>query len=84
MMWGDHGMGWGWSGAWGIFGVIHMLLWWVLIVVLIVFLLKWIGGRSRARGRHGEDSAIRILRERYARGEIGKEEFEQRKRDLSG
>ncbi len=84
MMWGDYGMGMGWGGGWGVFGVIHMVLWWILIIVLIVFLLKWIGSRSRGDMPGHEDSAMRILRERYARGEIGKEEFEQRKRDLGG
>ncbi len=80
MMWGDAGMGWG--GGWGVFGVIHMVLWWVLIIVLIVFLLKWIG--QRGAERDGQDGAIRILRERYARGEIDKDEFDKRKRDLGG
>lgn len=80
MMWGDYGMGWG--GGWGVFGMIHMLLWWVLLVVLVVALLKWIGRRPRDGGDTREDSALRILRDRYARGEIEREEFEQRKRDL--
>ncbi|MCL4747127.1 MAG: SHOCT domain-containing protein [Burkholderiaceae bacterium] len=81
MMWGDYGMGW--SGGWGVFGMIHMVLWWVLIIVLIVVLLKWIGRRTGgAAGRPEEDSAMRILREMYARGEITKEVFEQKKRDL--
>lgn len=75
-MWGDmssHGWSWG-------FGPLPMLLFWVLIIVAIVALGKWIFDRSGdgSRGR----SALDILKERYARGEIGKEEFEQKKRDL--
>lgn len=80
MMWSDHGMGWG--VGWGVFGMVHMVLWWVLIIVLIVVLLKWIGRLRKDPRDQREDSAIRILRELYARGEISKEVFDQRKRDL--
>jgi putative membrane protein len=82
MWWGDHGMGWG--AGWGFFGIFHVVLWWLLIVVLIVALVRWIGTRGRHDGGKREDSALRILRERYARGEIGKEEFDQRRKDLGG
>jgi putative membrane protein len=59
-----------------------MLLFWALIIVALVALGKWIFDRSgdAPRGR----SALDILKERYARGEIGKEEFEQKQRDLNG
>jgi len=79
-MWGD--MGWGGWGGWGMFGMIHMFLWWVLIILGIVVLARWIfGGGSDGRTKAG-DRALAILRERYARGEIDKQEFEARKRDL--
>ena len=78
-MWGE--MGW---GGWGMFNVFHMFLWWVLIVLGIVVLAKWLISGSRGGHPTGEDRALGILRERYARGEIGKEEFEARKRDLGG
>jgi putative membrane protein len=75
-MWGDMGShGWGWG-----FGPLAMLLFWALVIVGIVALGKWIFDRSgdASRGK----SALDILKERYARGEIGKEEFDQKKRDL--
>jgi putative membrane protein len=52
----------------------------VLVIVAIVALGKWIFDRpgDAPRGK----SALDILKERYARGEVGKEEFEQKKRDL--
>lgn len=78
-MWGE--MGW---GGWGMFSFVHMFLWWVLIVLGIVVLAKWLIAGSRGGRPAAEDRALGILRERYARGEIGKEEFEARKRDLGG
>lgn len=80
MMWGDWGMGWGW----GIFGTLHMVLWWVLIILGIAVLIKWLIGGSARSGRADSSRALEILKERYARGEIGKDEFEQKKRDLAG
>lgn len=80
-MWGEMGsMGWGWG--WGMLGAVHMVLWWVLIVLGIAVLVKWLFGGTRGGGRPGGHGALDILRERYARGEIGKDEFEQKRRDL--
>ena len=82
-MWGNM-MGWGGYGpGWGVFGVLHMLLWWVLIVLGIVVLVRWlVTGAHGGRHASSEDRALTILRERYARGEIDKAEYEARKKDL--
>ena len=78
-MMSDYGM----AGGFG-FGWIFMILWWVLIIVGIVALVKWVGTSSAAGGRSGGESrALDILKERYARGEIDEQEFQKRKRDLS-
>lgn len=83
-MWGGDMMGWGGGWGWSWFGMIHMVLWWFLIILGIVVLAKWLfGGASAGRGP-SEDRALAILRERYARGDIDKTEFEARKRDLGG
>ncbi|HSC93681.1 MAG TPA: SHOCT domain-containing protein [Burkholderiales bacterium] len=76
-MWGDYG--WGWSMG---FGMISMVLFWVLIILGIVILVKWIAGSTAGGGQTPVKTALDILKERYARGEIGREEFEQKKRDL--
>ena len=79
-MWGD--MGWGWGGGWGMLGIVHMVLWWTLLILGIVVLFKWITGGSSRDERESGNRALDILKERYARGEIGKDEFEQKKHDL--
>lgn len=82
-MWGDMGsMGWGYG--WGILGMAHMVLWWILLVLGIVVLAKWLFGGSSGHGRGSHRRALEILEERYAKGEIQREEFESKKRDLNG
>lgn len=79
-MWGGDMMGWGW----GWFGVVHMVLWWFLIILGIVVLAKWLFGGGPGPGRGAvEQRALEILAERYARGEIDKQEFEQKRKDIT-
>jgi len=84
-MWGDMGsMGWGWGSGWGLLGAAHMLLWWILLILGITVLAKWLFGAGTRDGGAGGGNALDILKERYARGEIGRDEFEQKRRDLGG
>jgi putative membrane protein len=77
--WGMHPM-WGMWGAWGFGMTLMMLVFWGLIIAGLVLGIRWLVSQGReARS----DTALDILRQRYARGEIDKEEFEARKRDLS-
>ena len=79
-MMGDMG-GFGW---WGMgFGVILMLLFWLFIALGIVALIRWLQSQpSPDRGARGK-TPLEIIQERYARGEIDKEEYEQKKQDLA-
>jgi hypothetical protein len=62
-------MGWG-AGPGGLLGYGAMALWWLLLIV----------GATADRRSH--DGALEVLASRYARGEIGREEFQNRKREL--
>ena len=75
-------MGWG-IGGW--FGPLFMLIFWVLIIVLIILLIRWLLSSSHTTSQSTvkEVSALEILKKRYARGEINKDEFEAKKKDLS-
>ena len=79
--WG-HGPGMmgGYGGGW--FGSIIMVVFWVAVVVGIVLLIRLLVVSTKSGARGAEDSAIEILKKRYARGEIDKKEFDQKKKDL--
>lgn len=68
-----HWDGW-WHMGW-------MWIFWLFLVVALVFLIRMAAGGSRDAREQGE-SAEDILKKRYARGEIDKEEYERRLDDL--
>lgn len=86
----------GWSSSWddnnsfkhmygyhylgmGGLGWFSEILWWILIIAGIVFLVRYLRGKGGGFGK----SAFDILKERYAKGEIDKAEFEAKKKDLN-
>lgn len=76
-----HGPGWhdGWFGM--IFGPLMMLVFIGLAAAVVVLVVRWIGGGSGG-GLPGSNQALSVLEERFARGEIDKAEFEERRRAL--
>ena len=80
-MTGGQMMEWMWGVAW-----LGMLLVWVLVVAAIaagvVLIVRAVRGPSAPSGDQAHGEALRILEERFARGEIDRDEFEERRRVL--
>lgn len=71
-------MDYGWMPMMGL-GVLFMVLFWVSVIAGVVYLIRWLmsqGLTSRP------ESSLDILKKRYARGEISKQEFEEMRQDL--
>ncbi|WP_063682940.1 SHOCT domain-containing protein [Bradyrhizobium stylosanthis] len=82
--WGPHMMGWGggWSGM--IFGPLFMILSLAALIVLVVISVRWLSGSARDNTAAPiTRTPLDILKERFARGEIDKAEFEDGRRVLS-
>lgn len=76
-MMGDWGMGW--------FGMIVMLLFWVLVIAGIVVLVRWLIQKTDSMNRSSVGTgsqAMDILKERFAKGEITRDEFESMKKEI--
>jgi len=74
-----------WLWGWGILWMFMMMALWFLVLLGLALVVRWLW---RAGPRIGtvqppEESAMEILKKRYARGQIDKEEFEAKKRDLA-
>lgn len=97
MMWwwggSDH------MGAAGWVGMAFMILFWIAVVVGVVYLVRYLIARSSADrlreppdwwehsgpgAGQGKSHALHMLEDRYARGEINRDEFLQRREDLIG
>ncbi len=75
-------------GAWGgggrMFGPIMMIAFIAVAVVVVVLLVRWLGGPGHGGALHSPPgkTPLDILKERFAKGEIDKEEFEEQRRVL--
>ncbi|WP_159520184.1 SHOCT domain-containing protein [Sunxiuqinia indica] len=76
MMNGFEGHSWGMGmGWWWIIGLI-------IIVVVVWMLVKGLNQNNQSTNQRTGKTALDILKERYARGEIDKQKFEEQKKDL--
>lgn len=65
---------WGW-------GLLMMAIWAAVIIAFVVLLIRGIGGWSDKQGK--DEDSLTIAKNRYAKGELSKKEFDQLKKDLS-
>lgn len=75
------GDGWGW---WMLFGWLWMIGFWLLIIWAVLALIRGLSGRGREHVSQVSPTALDILQQRYARGEITDEEYERMRQRLLG
>jgi putative membrane protein len=79
---------WTWQHGWGVGGMmlgggLAMLLFWAGAILLVVLLVRLLGGFGPQESiNRSRPTALEILQERYARGEIDKPEYDERRRTL--
>jgi putative membrane protein len=76
----DWSFGWGWGGGM-VFGPIFMIAGPILLIVLVVLLIRWLGN-SHDIPRVPIPTPRQILDERFAKGEINREDYETRRKAL--
>lgn len=82
-MWGsgmNPGMGW-YDGGWWM--GLHSVIWLLFVVGVIVGIVLLFRAVGSVSDRADRGRALDVLEERYARGEIGREEYLQKKQDLA-
>jgi putative membrane protein len=83
---GGYGMGYGGFMGGGILSMIFMVLFWVLVAAAAFFFVRWlietvtISGKSKETA--GQNNALEIAKQRFARGDITREEFLEIKQEL--
>ncbi len=87
--WQGYAYGYGMMGSgmmggfgWGLYMPIIMIVFWGLVIWGIVALVRGVSSRNNTGSSASAESALEILKRRYARGEITKQEYEERKKDL--
>ena len=82
-----YGPQWGMMGGYGGYGGFGMIIW-IIILIAIVALVVWLVRSTVPTGMHHtlprRSSGLEVLEERYARGEINRDEYLEKKKDLGG
>ena len=77
---------WGMMDGWGYgYGLAHMVIWVVILAVIIIGIVRLVRSLSAndARVLQRRPAGLDVLEERYARGEINRDEYLEKKRDLN-
>ncbi len=69
------------DGGFGFMGG-FMWIFWIAVIVGLVFLIKWIVQQSKPVEQKYNENSLDILKRRYARGEVDRKEYEQKKKDI--
>ena len=83
--WAPGGQPGGWSWSWGLamgLGMLAMLAFWGALIVGVVLLVRWLMTATGGSDGRLDETALQILKRRYAAGEITHEEFEQMRQAL--
>jgi putative membrane protein len=72
--------GYGMMGGWGVLGLVFNLLVLAAVIIGVILLVRYLAGTGSSGNTH---AALDTLKERYAKGEISKKEFEEIKKDIS-
>ena len=83
-----YGPQWGMMGGYGYgYGLLHMVVWVVVLVAIIagvIWLVRSLAGNGGSAARLQRSAGLDVLEERYARGEINRDEYLQKKKDIGG
>jgi len=67
---------------WGLLGVLLGLVVLFLFILAAAYGVKWVWGQKRSSANIHDESALDLLKKRYARGEINREEFDRTKKEI--
>lgn len=87
MGYGGYGPNWGMMGGYGygFYGPLHMIVWIIILIVIIagvVWLVRSLAAPGQQQLPSRRSAGLEVLEERYARGEINRDEYLQKKKDI--
>ncbi|HXX57088.1 MAG TPA: SHOCT domain-containing protein [Thermodesulfovibrionales bacterium] len=71
-----------WAGTFFLIPIFFMIALWVSFIIGIIYFVRWVMSTGKRPEMKSEETALDVLKKRYAKGEISKEEFERIKQDI--